>query len=380
MKGVLLCVLSPTSFLFIKNYVFPGLTTQNQVFLREFVKQLKAGMDKINIKKLARELNVSTSTISRAFRGYSDINPQTKERILSAASRLNYQPNIYASNLREMKSKNIAVIIPEIANNFFSQVIDGLERITREKGYNILIFRTENDFEKQVAFINQLNNGSVDGVLMSACGETGDQEYLQRLLRKNIPVVFFDRVYDDIEAPKVTTNDYESSFKGTRHLIERGCKRIAHLVIDKNFSLSSVRMAGYRDALQQSGLPFEKKLVLDCGLNDKKNYALIKKAFQTLQPEGIFASVERLAFTTYHVCQDMQINIPRQVKVLSFSSLEIAPLLNPGLTTITQPAYEMGTKAALLLFKALEQPAGMPLTDHLVLNSSLIKRDSTALV
>jgi LacI family transcriptional regulator len=336
-------------------------------------------MDKINIKKLAQQLNVSPSTISRAFRGYSDINQETKERILSAANKLNYQPNIYASNLREMKSKNIAVIIPEIANNFFSQAIDGLERITREKGYNILIFRTENDFEKQVSFINQLNNGSVDGVIMSACGEADDHEYLQRLLRKNIPVVFFDRVYDDIAAPKVTTNDYESSFSGTRHLIECGCQRIAHLVIDKNFSLSSVRMEGYRDALQKFSRPFEKELVLDCGLDHKKNYAIIKKALQTLQPDGIFASVERLAFTTYQVCLDLKIAIPQQVKVLSFSSLEIAPLLNPALTTITQPAYDMGTQAAMLLFKALEKDTEAPLTDHIVLKSKLIKRDSTAL-
>lgn len=334
-------------------------------------------MDKINIKKFAKELNVSPSTISRAFRDYSDINPHTKERILAAASKLNYQPNIYASNLREMKSKNIAVIIPEIANNFFSQAIDGLERITREKGYNILIFRTGNDFDKQVSFINQLNNGSVDGVIMSACGETCDHEYLQRLLRKNIPVVFFDRVYDDIAAPKVTTNDYESSFNGTRHLIECGCQRIAHLVINKNFSLSGVRMAGYRDALQQSGRPFEKELVLDCGLDNKKNYKLLKKAFRQLQPDGIFASVERLAFTTYEVCQDLHMSIPGQVKVLSFSSLEIAPLLNPGLSTITQPACEMGTQAALLLFKALEQGTTEAVPEHVVLKSKLFKRQST---
>jgi LacI family transcriptional regulator len=335
-------------------------------------------MDRINIKKLAKELNVSPSTISRAFRDYSDINQETKARILSAAKKLNYQPNIYASNLREMKSKNIAVIIPEIANNFFSQAIDGLERTTREKGYNILIFRTENNFEKQVSFINQLNNGSVDGVIMSACGEADDHEYLQRLLRKNIPVVFFDRVYDDIAAPKVTTNDYESSFIGTRHLIECGCKRIAHLVINKNFSLSNVRMAGYRDALQKYSRPFEKDLVLDCGLDHKKNYAIIKKAFQTLKPDGIFASVERLAFTTYHVCQDLNIAIPRQVKVLSFSSLEIAPLLNPALTTITQPAYDMGSKAAMLLFKALERGTDEPVPEHIILKSKLIKRESTA--
>jgi LacI family transcriptional regulator len=335
-------------------------------------------MDRINIKKLAKELNVSPSTISRAFRGYSDINQETKERILLAAHKLNYQPNVYASNLREMKSKNIAVIIPEIANNFFSQAIDGLERITRQKGYNILIFRTENDFDKQVSFINQLNNGSVDGVIMSACGEANDHEYLQRLLRKNIPVVFFDRVYDDIEAPKVTTNDYESSFSGTRHLIECGCQKIAHLVINKNFSLSSVRMAGYRDALQKYARPFEKELVLDCGLDHKKNYNTIKKAFQTWKPDGIFASVERLAFTTYHVCHDLNISIPQQVKILSFSSLEIAPLLNPALTTITQPAYDMGSKAAMLLFKALERGTDEPVPEHIILKSKLIKRESTA--
>ena len=173
-------------------------------------------MEDINIKKLAKELKVSTSTISRAFNGSVDINKDTKERILALAREHNFLPNHYASNLRDKKSHTLAVIVPEIANDFFSQAINGIEEIARKKGFYILLYRTDDVFEKEVSFIIYLNNGKVDGIIMSASGEANDHNYLRKLGKKNIPVVFFDRVYEDIDAPKVTTNDYESSFASYR--------------------------------------------------------------------------------------------------------------------------------------------------------------------
>ncbi|WP_026899095.1 LacI family DNA-binding transcriptional regulator [Daejeonella oryzae] len=335
-------------------------------------------MDSINIKKLAKELNLSTSTISRAFRGSSDINKATKERVLSAAYELNYEPNHYASNLREQKSNTIAVIVPEIANNFFSQAINGIERVAREKGYHILIYLTYDDFEKEISFINNLHSGRVDGIIMSVSGEANNHDYLNKLKKKKIPLVFFDRVYEDIDTAKVTSNDYESSFSATEHLINNGCKNIAYLVVNKSHSIGKMRMRGYTDALAAHQISYRDDLIIDCSNDLEQTQEILKQVFNDLKPDGIFASVERLAIATYQVCQDQNIRIPEDIKIISFSSLEIAALLNPSLSTITQPALEMGIEAAKLLFKAINSGDEQMVTDQVVCKSQIIGRKSSA--
>ena len=334
-------------------------------------------MDNVNIKQLAKALNLSTSTVSRAFRDNSDISKETKERILTMAKELNYQPNHHASNLREQRSRTIAVIVPEMANNFFSQAIHGIERIAREKGYHILIYATDDDYQKEVSFIRHLHNGRADGIIMSVSGEANDHNYLNELTQKRLPLVFFDRVYEDIITPRVITNDYDSSFSATQHLIKQGCTRIAYLVINKNLSIGKFRMQGYIDALGKYKIPYDESLVIDCTNSYPKNNVILKRVLTELKPDGVFTSVERLAFATYYACYDLKISVPEQLKVVGFSSLEIAPLLNPSLTTVTQPATKIGIEAALLLFKMLEDPSSVNPNEKIVLNSKLIKRRST---
>lgn len=335
-------------------------------------------MDNVNIKKLAQALRLSTSTVSRAFRDNSDISAATKERILAMAKELNYQPNHYASNLREQKSKTIAVIVPELANNYFSLAIQGIERVASAKGYHILVYATNDQFEKEVSFIKHLHNGRADGIIMSVSGEANDHNYLNELSKKRLPLVFFDRVYEDIITPRVITNDYESSFSATKHLIQQGCKRIAYLAVNKTLSIGKTRMQGYIDALKKFKVPFREELIIDCTNNYKENIDLLKQAFTTLKPDGVFTSVERLAFATYYACYDINLSIPKELKVIGFSSLEIAPLLNPALSTVTQPASDLGKTAAELLFKMLENPADVNPASEVILNSKLIQRESTS--
>ncbi|MET1057260.1 MAG: LacI family DNA-binding transcriptional regulator [Pedobacter sp.] len=335
-------------------------------------------MSNINIKELAKVLNLSTSTVSRAFRDNSDISKETKDKILAAAKEYNYQPNHYASNLREQRSKTIAVIVPELGNNFFSQAIHGIEKIARSKGYHILIYATDDDYEKEVSFIRHLHNGRADGIIMSVSGEANDHTYLNELNQQRLPLVFFDRVYEDIITPRVITNDYDSSFSATQHLIKQGCTRIAYLVINKNLSIGKTRMQGYLDALEKYGIPFDDHLIVDCTNSYKRNNVILKDMFKKLKPDGVFTSVERLAFATYYACYDMNIAIPADVKVVGFSSLQIAPLLNPSLTTVTQPSTQIGVEAASLLFKILESPDLVNSSETVVLDSKLIKRNSTA--
>jgi LacI family transcriptional regulator len=335
-------------------------------------------MERINIKKLAEALNLSKSTVSRAFRDNSDIKPDTKEKILAKARELNYEPNHYASNLREQKSRTIAIIVPELANNYFSQAIHGIERIARQHQYHILIYVTDDDYQKEVDFIRHLHNGRADGIIMSASGEANDHEYLNNLGAKRLPLVFFDRIYEDIEVPRVITNDYDSSFKATEHLIQQGCQRICYLVVNKNLSIGKTRMRGYQDALAKYQIPFKDKLIVDCSNSYEENSSIIKSALQDLKPDGVFASVERLAFATYYACFDLNLSIPEDLKVIGFSSLEIAPLLNPSLTTMTQPATEIGAQAAQLLFNILEGQEAVETIQEVVLKSKLYSRKSTA--
>ncbi|MDP9046492.1 MAG: substrate-binding domain-containing protein, partial [Bacteroidota bacterium] len=180
-----------------------------------------------------------------------------------------------------------------------------------------------------------------------------------------------------IEAAKVTTNDYESSFAATEHLLETGCRKIAYLVVNKSISIGKVRMQGYIDALQKHDVAFDDELVIDCSNDEKENYAILKKVLEEIKPDGIFSSVERLAFATYYVCYDLKIDIPGDLKIISFSSLGIAPLLCPALSTITQPAFEMGSKAASLLFDEIEKNGPQNQKRTHVLKSKLFIRKSS---
>lgn len=329
---------------------------------------------KINIIELACILNLSKSTVSRAFNNSKDINAKTKEYILAKARELNYQPNIYASNLRERKSKTIAVIMPELANNFFSLAVKGIEQIASSKGYHTLIYVTESEPKKEISIINNLLNGRVEGVIMSATGEGKNSEHI-KYLQKNIPIVFFDRVYDEITAPKIVTDDYESSKNATEILIKNGCKKIAFFVINKNISIGNERLKGYTDALLANGIPYEETNTLNCTNNHEKNRVLIQKFLKRNRPDGILASVERLAIATYEVCIQNNIQIPQSLKVICFANLPIANLLNPPLSTITQPSLEMGRKAAECLFNSIEQKVDK--VERIVMQSIITERSSS---
>lgn len=334
-------------------------------------------MNNVNIKVLAERLGLSTSTVSRAFRGNSDISAQTKARILETAKAMGYMPNVYASNLRERKSKTIAIVVPEFANNFFSHAIHGIEREARKNGYHTLIYVTDDDYEKEATFVTDICNGRVEGVIMSVSGEEHQHGYLEMLSKRNIPLVFFDRYYDDVAATRITANDYESSYAATKHLIDNGCSKVAYLVVNKHISIGKIRLQGYQDALRDHGLPLDDRYVVECTNDKLEIWKRLKEAYFELKPDGVFASVERLAIATYRFCQQEGIRIPEQLKVIGFSSLEIADLLDPGLSTVTQPAFDMGELAASILFDAITQKFNQTQNEHIILDSVIIPRESS---
>ena len=332
----------------------------------------------MNLKDLAKELNLSISSVSRALRDSKEISTATKKMVLAKAKELNYHANPFASNLRRQKSKTIAVVIPEIANNFFSLAINGAESYAQKKGFHVLIYQTHDDVQQEISIAKHLQNGRVDGVLISLSSQTHDTTHFQELKNKAVPIVFFDRVAENIDVPKITTNDYESGFNATEHLIENGCKKIAFLSISNNLSIANNRMQGYLDAQKKHGIKKNNNFIIKCDTDKENSKTLIKNLLQRAdRPDAIFACVEELAVSTYVICEELKINIPKDLKIISFSNLQTAAILNPALTTITQPAYEIGREAASVLFKLLENKDVVLPSKEIVLNSTLIVRRST---
>ena len=334
-------------------------------------------MESVNIKKLAQILNLSISAVSKALRDSHDISKETKEKVIALARELNYQPNPYASSLRKHKSKTIAVIIPEIANNYFALAINGIESIAQEKNYHVLIYLTHEDVKKEIALTKYLHGGRVDGVLISVSSTTTDYTHLHQLEENGLPIVFFDRVCDSFNTVKVTTDDYESSYLATKHLIDQGCKKPAHLAMSENISIGKKRMKGYIQALTDNGLPVDESLIIKCVNDDKQDFEMIKELLLKQKPDGIFAAVEQYALGVYGVCRQLNLAIPKDVKVICFSNLKTASFLNPSLTTITQPAFEIGKEAAAILFKALDKKSFQLKDENIVLKSMLVQREST---
>jgi LacI family transcriptional regulator len=332
----------------------------------------------MTIKELAKELNLSFSTVSKALRDSHEISNNTKQTVLEKAKELNYQVNPFASSLRNQKTKTIAVVIPEVVNDFFGPVINGIESIAQEKGYHVLIYLTHEDLQKEINITRLLQNGRVDGVMISISAQTDDNKHLETLKEKGIPMVFFDRVVSEISGPKVITNDFLSSFQATEHLINNGCKKIAFLSISKNLSISDKRTQGYLEALRKHNIAFDSDLLLFYDINNSTNFESVKKLLgKSDRPDAIFASVENLAILCYEVSKVLNLRIPEDIKILCFSNLKTVNLLNPPMTTITQPAFEIGREAADILFKLIEKKGEHFLKEYTVIDSEMIIRDST---
>jgi len=338
-------------------------------------------MENVNIKKLAKELNLSVSTVSKALHDSYEIKAETKEKVLALAKQLNYQPNPFASSLRRNSSKTIAVVIPEIAHNFFSLVINGIESIAEELKYHVLIYITHEIPEKEEQIIKHLLNGRVDGILISSSGSTNSDAHYHELIQKNIPFVFFDRAIFDIDAPRVITDDYQAGFQASEHLIKRNCKNFAFLSLSNQMSAINHRKDGFLAALRQHHVQQNNIHVLEAGTDETLSFQLIRDFLKPL-PEllGVFSSVEKLAVQTYHICNEIDIKIPKQLKIISFSNLPTAALLNPSLSTLTQPAFSIGKEAAKLLFHQIKNKGkiqNITSLPQLVLNSTLFIREST---
>lgn len=336
-------------------------------------------MSFVNLKQLAGQLGLSSSTVSRAMRDSYEISTATRERVKTVARQLNYQPNPYAGSLRSNVTKTIGVILPQLDNPFFSLAINGIEEVAQQNGYHVLIYLTHDSGEQEKAVTNYLTSGRVDGILLALASGTRSVEHLEKLQRRGLPIVQFDRVCERLGTATVTTDDYASGYKATEHLIHAGCRTIAHLHTSEGLSIGSKRRQGYRDALHDHRLPADAGLVLNgSGSPGANRRRIVRLLAQRPGIDGIFASVEHLALSSYHACQHLGRTIPDDLKIIGFSNMETASLLAPSLSTITQPAYEMGKEAARILFQSITKHKPVLPAHSLELKSELIPRASTA--
>ncbi|MGN8068481.1 LacI family DNA-binding transcriptional regulator [Mucilaginibacter sp. SG564] len=338
----------------------------------------EAKSNKVNMKTLAKVLNVSIATISKALRDSHDIGEETKQRVIETAKLLHYVPNPYASSLRKRSSNTIAIIIPEIADSFFSQAINGIESIVGQEKYHALIYLTHDSYEREAQMFADLSSGRVDGVIMSVASNTKEIRHIQELQQAGVPIVFFDRVCEDIPTAKIKTDDFNSAYMATKHLLEQGCKNISLVTIEGYPSILQAREGGYKKALTEHQVKHKEQNIISCSNKyNQENIAFLKEHIDKIKPDGIIATVEHLATTTYLACEELKLNIPNDIKVVCFTNQITAAILNPPLTTVLQPAYDMGRKAAELLFGHL---AGKPIQlekENITLPSKLVVRDST---
>ncbi len=330
------------------------------------------------MKELAKELSLSVGTVSKALSDSHEISDDTKKKVAETASRLNYTLNPYASSLRNKKSKTIAVVLPEVADNFFSLAINGIQSVAEKKGYHVLIYLSHEKFSNEKSILSECCSGRVDGVLISVSSETTDAQHILKLQQQNVPIVFFDREFEGLHIAKVITNDFECGYASATHLISNGCKNPVFLSISSSLGICNHRASGFKAALKDKKIADPEKAIIECrGTKEEVDWQIKNLLTGKTKPDGIVASVERLAMSVYLVSQQINISIPAELKVIVFSTLETAPILNPPLTTITQPAFEIGKTAAELLFKGIEKKKYNLFDEIITLPSVLIERTSS---
>lgn len=310
----------------------------------------------VTIKDIARELGISPSTVSRALKDHPDISPDTKKAVTALAEKLNYQPNIIALSLRQSKTNTIGVIVPEIVHFFFSTVISGIEDVAYKNGYNVIVSQSNESYEREKSDLKALFNSRVDGLLISVSRETQNFDHFKSVFERGMPMVFFDRAVDELDTSKIIVDDSEGAYQATQHLIEQGCKKIAHIAGPDNLIISKKRTDGYIKALGDHNMMVDNKMIISC--NEGSIEAAKKISLELLQrknrPDGIFTSNDLTAIGALQAAKELKIKVPQELAIIGFSNWQVSSFTDPTLSTVDQPGYEMGKQAAELLLKEVE--------------------------
>jgi LacI family transcriptional regulator len=348
---------------------------------KSFKRSSMMKFEALTIKDIAKALGLSTSTVSRALRDSYEISPETKKLVLEYAEKNNYRPNPIALSLKERRSRTIGVIVCEIANSFFSQVINGIESIAYKHGYNVIIAQSRESFDREILNLQYLTSRSVDGLIISVSTETKDFSYFKELNQRGLPIVFFDRIVDEIATHKVIVDNYKGAYEATIHLINSGYRNIAAIGNTEQLSITRERLSGYRSALLDNGIAINDSLIKYCphgGMINAEVEDAVNELLQLPQPpDAIFASADKLTTGCLHIFKTKKIQVPGDIGLIGFSNTDLTELLDPPLSVIRQPAFEMGEIATDLLLQVIESKRPITEFETKILFTELQIRNST---
>jgi LacI family transcriptional regulator/LacI family repressor for deo operon, udp, cdd, tsx, nupC, and nupG len=333
------------------------------------------------IYDIAKELNISKSTVSRALTNHPEVKAETRKAVLELAEKMDYQRNMLSINLISRKSNLIGIIVPEFETSFFPQVVIGAQEMASKYGYNIIVSQSNEKFETEVANSKVMLSSQVDGILVSISKETRSYEHLKIFQRKGIPMVLFNRVCDELIVPKVVIDDYDAALGAVEHLIQTGKRRIAHLAGPDSLITSRKRLKGYLDALKKHKIPIDESLIIPYDLTIGKVKIYIRHLMELkYPPDGLFIANDPAAIEAIRTIKKMGIQIPQQIGIVGFSNDYGSNLIEPGLTTVAQPKRLIGSTAMQLLLDLIDKDVSQWKAVTKTLDSELIVRNSSMLL
>lgn len=332
-------------------------------------------MKQITIKDIARELGISVSTVSRALKDNPEISKATKEMVRESARRLNYKPNLMASNLRTNKNTTLGVIIPEVNHHFFASVLDGIEQAANEAGYSILICQSHENMEKEIQNVQTLLHSRVAGMLVGVSKETMHLHHLQEVLNSNTPLVLFDRPCPSLQCDQVVSDDYAGAYSAVEHLIQTGCKRILYFSSSMNLEVAHRRYQGWRNALQKHGLWHSTDDIIIADTRELAIEELPKQMNADQRPDAIFCVNDHCASGVLYAAQKLGLRVPEDLSICGFSDAPLARITTPMLTTVEQHGTEIGTHAMQALLRKLNGDTRTPHTE--IVRTNLVVRGTT---
>src|ERR1035437_1351973 len=332
----------------------------------------------ITINDIAKILGVSKSTVSRALKNHPDISRVTKDAVNSIANSLKYIPNTVASSFRNKKSKIIGLIVPQISYFFFPSYVRGIEEIVHSRGYNLLILQSNESYEREVENLNILIANNVEGILASVSLETKNFDHFQHIINIELPIVFFDRVVKGMNADIVLVDDVTGSFKAVNHLLDAGRKRVAICVGNLNLLISQNRLQGYKTALIQKGIPIDEEFIISCETPEKTEQETFRLLNMKNPPDSIFAISDLTMTGVMKAIFRKNLKVPDDISVIGFCEEPFRSMYNPPLSAIQPMGFEIGKKAAELLFERLEENAIINIKSRTIyLDRYLIEGGST---
>jgi LacI family transcriptional regulator len=332
---------------------------------------------KTTIYDIARELNITVSTVSRALNGFSTISDATKKAVAETAERLNYSPNKLASSLKSGRTNTIGVIVPSTEVHFFASVIHSIEHVLKNNGYNILLYQSNESLENEINGVKTLLEAQVDGIIASISLETNDVSHFQEIINQNKPLVLFDRTHADLKAPSVTLDDFKAGYMATKHLIDKGYKKLGFVTTHHQIQIFNDRFKGYQAALKDHQLEYEEKRVIFGGLSIKDGrYGAGKLLRLEDVPDAIIAGDDFTALGVIKKLKETD-NIPPEIGVMGFSNETFSAFITPSLSTIDQKSNKMGTESAHMFLKMINGKVTYNKTEHIVLEPLLVERQST---